>query len=95
MDKFERIMNELDNAADGEDYRSRQVFPDKKEKEKRYKWEFLGVTPNCDGISVFQEKRDGLKFAIKVAEFYDCVYQILTHENAPEGGKFELRIFCA
>ena len=57
----------------------------------RYDDEQVGVSPD-DEIAVYGETEDELALAKRIADLWEVPYKVVTHENAPEGGKFELRI---
>ncbi len=93
MDRFEYLMIELEAMIESKEHRFRKVFPDKKMGEFRYKENYIGMSPDCDAILIFQEDENNLNFAKKVAKAYGCTYKVVQHEKAPEGGKFECKIY--
>lgn len=89
---FDVLMINLTTCLN-EEKRFRECQPDHKLGENRYKNDYIGISPDCDAIRVFQPKKKDLNFAIKVAKHYNCRYKIMAHENCPEGGEFEIRIY--
>lgn len=93
MDRFDQIMIELNRTVDCVEVTKRQVPLNKEEGEFRYTGKYLGISPDCDAITVYQEVAKNLNFAKRVADFYNCPYRLYEHERAPEGGRYELRIY--
>lgn len=89
---FDQLMIELTTCLN-EEKRFRKVKPNKKEGEKRYKIDMVGISDDCKAIAIYQPTVDGFNFAKRVADFYGCVYKTLSHTRCPEGGEFELRIY--
>lgn len=90
MDRFDLVLNELSRAVEENDKKYWRLSARRGE---RYNDSYLGVNADDYAILVFAETEKRLDFAKKVATVYGCNYKITAHENAPEGGEFECKIF--
>lgn len=92
FDLFDLVLNELSRIVEERDKKYLRL---KVNNSERYKDNQLGVNVDDNAVLVYADKEERLDFAKRVANAYDCDYKIIRHENAPEGGEYECKIFIS